>query len=104
MSKLISMFVIKQCLSVLAAGLLVFLMTLSVAMSANAADEVALNLALEAARAQVPGKVVAHEKADERVGIDGAKTLQPVYRVKIFSQQGVMKTVFVHRQSGQVVE
>jgi hypothetical protein len=90
-----------------------FIMTLMMSLSlvASASDtavEVTIKHALEAAQANTPGKVVAHEKADERVGSEGnakdTKTLQPVYRIKILSLQGVMKTVRVHRQTGLVIE
>lgn len=75
-----------------------------VSLATAADEEVAVNVVLKAAKAHTPGKVVAHEKADEQVGEEGAKTLQPVYRVKILSEQGVMKTVLVLRQTGQVIE
>ncbi|MEH6448053.1 MAG: hypothetical protein V7765_05245 [Oleispira sp.] len=106
MTKLINTSVLKP--------ILVFLMmTLGMALSATGqaselVNEIAVNLALETAQVHTPGKVVAHEKADERVSDDGtaksSKTLQPVYRIKILSQQGVMKTLLVHRQTGLVVE
>lgn len=100
MSRLIPMFVTKPLLKIW----FIFLLALTFAVFVQASDDIALDVALEAAQAQVPGKVVGHDKANESVGKKGAKTLQPVYRVKIFSQQGVMKTVFVHRQTGKVVK
>jgi len=69
-----------------------------------AAQEVVLSAALEAAQVQVPGKVISHEKAEEMVGEEGAKVSQPVYRIKILSDQGVMKTLLVHRTTGKVVQ
>ena len=69
-----------------------------------AAQEVVLSTALEAAKVQVPGKVISHEKAEEMVGEEGAKVSQPVYRIKILSDQGVMKTLLVHRTTGKVVQ
>ncbi|MGR6874360.1 PepSY domain-containing protein [Pseudomonas sp. HK3] len=85
--------------------LLFCVMSLGAVLTASAADaEIAVNVALATAQAHTPGKVVAHEKADEQVGQNGAKTIEPVYRVKILSKQGVMKTLFVHRQTGKVVE
>lgn len=71
---------------------------------AVAAQEVVLSAALETAKAQVPGKIISHEKAEEMVGEEGAKASQPVYRIKILSDQGVMKTLLVHRQTGKVVQ
>lgn len=68
------------------------------------AQEVVLSAALETAKAQVPGKIISHEKADEMVGEEGAKAAQPVYRIKILSDQGVMKTLLVHRLTGKVVQ
>lgn len=65
------------------------------------AAEVAIKKALETAQAHTPGKVVAHEKAD--VPVD-SKTPQPVYRIKILNQQGVMKTLLIHRQTGLVIK
>jgi len=70
---------------------------------ANEVD-VAINVVLETAKSHTPGKVVAYEKAEEYLGEEGAEILQPVYRVKILSEQGVMKTLFVHRQTGQVTK
>lgn len=106
MTKLINASVLKP--------ILVFLMmTLGMALSTNgqaseSVNEIAVNLALETAQIHTPGKVVAHEKAEEQISEDGAadsnKTLQPVYRIKILSQEGVMKTLLVHRQTGLVVE
>ena len=88
--------------------LLLLMLMLGSVLSASEPSEVAINVALEAAQAHTPGKVVAHEKADERFASPqtggAAHTLQPVYRIKILSQQGVMKTLLVHRQSGQVIE
>lgn len=102
MIKLFRLFAIKL-------GLLILIVTWRAALSANeAAAEVAINIALETAQIHTPGKVVAHEKADELLGTadagKGAKTLQPVYRIKILSQQGVMKILLVHRLTGQVIE
>ena len=101
MIKLFSLFAIKPVL-------LILMVTWGAVLSAEATAEVAINIALETAQIHTPGKVVAHEKADELISAasagKGAKTLQPVYRIKILSQQGVMKTLLVHRLTGQVVE
>lgn len=94
MPKLTPILAIKQFM-------LFFALSLGVMLPASAADEeIAVNVALKTAQAHTPGKIVAHEKADEQVG----ETIQPIYRVKILSKQGVMKTLFVHRQTGQVIE
>lgn len=94
----------------------VFLMaTLSITFSAIAFSsesiidaDVTINLALEAAQAHTAGKVVAQEKADELVRekgtAEGSESLQPVYRIKILSKQGIMKTLLVHRKTGLVLE
>jgi hypothetical protein len=106
MTKLISILAIKQLFisfTVLFSMAAVLLFG-PVSLATAADEEVAVNVVLTAAQAHTPGKVVAHEKADEQVGEEGAKTLQPVYRVKILSEQGVMKTVLVLRQTGQVIE
>jgi len=98
MIKLLRLFIIKPTL-------LTLLLTWGASLSANeGALEVAINVAIEMAQTHTPGKVVTHEKADELVGEKGAETLQPVYRVKILSQKGVMKTLLVHRLTGQVIE
>jgi hypothetical protein len=101
MIKLIPILAIKQFL-------LFIVMTFTVSLGtvfANASGaEVAINVVLETAQAHAPGKIVAHEKAEEQVGKDGAKTLQPVYRVKVLSPQGVMKVLLIHRQTGLVIE
>lgn len=101
MIKLFRLFAIKPVL-------LILMVTWGAALSAEATAEVAINIALETAQIHTPGKVVAHEKADELLSATstgkGVKTLQPVYRIKILSQQGVMKTLLVHRLTGQVVE
>ena len=105
MIKLISILAVKNLFMSFA---VLFSMTIVLSFGpaslAAADEEVAVNVVLKAAQAHSPGKVVAHEKADEQVGEEGAKTLQPVYRVKILSEQGVMKTVLVLRQTGQVIE
>jgi uncharacterized membrane protein YkoI len=102
MPKLFSVSVFKSFLSVL-------VMLLSMATSANdTVTEITIKSALETAQAHTPGKVVAQEMADELVSeegsLEGSETLQPVYRIKILSQQGVMKTLLVHRQTGRVIE
>ena len=96
--------VIKAMLRCLLVLLATTFSVTGLAVESNA--DVAINVALEAAHAHTPGKVVANEKADELVSMspEEPKTLQPVYRIKILSQQGVMKTVFVHRHTGQVLE
>lgn len=73
----------------------------------DSGNDIPIKLALETAQALAPGKVVAHEKVEELVSDGtgkGVKTLQSVYRVKILNQQGVMKTLLIHRQTGLVVK
>lgn len=104
---------IKPVLQLLSSALLALSLALAgvvASFSAVAAEaDVAINVALKTAQTHTPGKVVAHELAEELVAEKGAgsgaeKTLQPVYRVKILNTQGVMKTLFVHRKSGAVVQ
>jgi hypothetical protein len=96
--------------------IIVFLMaTLSIAFSAIAFssesvidNDVTINLALEAAQAHTAGKVVSQEKADvlfsEKGAVKASESLQPVYRIKILSKQGIMKTILVHRKTGLILE
>ncbi len=108
MTKLLRAFAIKPVLLTLMVTLGSVLFIGGGRVVANEPVDVAVNIALEAAKTHTPGKVVAHEKADEMVGnvisATEIKTLQPVYRIKILSPQGVMKTLLVHRQTGKVVE
>ncbi|MFT4908475.1 MAG: hypothetical protein ACI978_002566 [Oleispira sp.] len=110
MPKLFSVPLIKSFLSFFVMPLIMIFMV-SVNMFASANDEaveVTIKFALDVAQAHAPGKVVAQEKVDELVSeeglVDGSETLQPVYRIKILSPQGVMKTVLVHRKTGLVIE
>lgn len=73
----------------------------------DSGNDIPIKLALETAQALAPGKVVAHEKVEELVSDgsgEGNKTLQSVYRVKILNEQGIMKTLLIHRQTGLVVK
>lgn len=80
----------------------ILLLTWGAAPWANEAEnEVAINIALETAQAHTPGKVITHEKAHV-MATDN--TQQPVYRIKILNDQGVMKTLLVNRKTGLVIE
>lgn len=104
-SSLLLTSVLKPVPLVMVTTLVMFWSSVSVADDTSQKNaEIAVNVALETARKHVPGKVIAHEMADETVGEKGAETLQPVYKVKILSTQGVMKTLLVHRKSGEVVQ
>lgn len=110
MPKLFSVSVIRSFLSFSVLPLIMMLM-MSFSMLAAANDgaaEITIKLALEVAQNHTPGKVVAQEKADELVSeegaVEGSEALQPVYRIKILSLQGVMKTVLIHRKTGLVIE
>ena len=80
------------------------------ASSINAAEVnagIPVSQALKTAQAHIPGKLVAHEEASELISYpekSSVKSSQPVYRIKILSTQGIMKTILVHRKTGQVVE
>ena len=64
--------------------------------SSALAKDVTVQQALKTAQENTPGKVVAHEKADEKG--------EPVYRIKILSDKGVMKTLLVSISSGKVIK
>lgn len=88
-------------------GILFIFMALSVHLHAAKADEgIMLSQALKTAQEHTPGKVVAHEEVNELIHYPeqtSEKNAQPVYRIKILSTQGVMKTILVHRKTGKVV-
>ncbi len=65
--------------------------------SAWAADPaISLKKALEVAQASTPGKVLSNELTDK----DGT----PAYRVKILTQQSVIKTLFIDATKGELIK
>lgn len=88
-------------------GILFLFIALSIhSHAAKADDGIMVSQALQTAQEHTPGKVVAHEEVHELIHYpdpSSEKNTQPVYRIKILSTQGVMKTILVHRKTGKVV-
>ncbi len=74
--------------------------------AAEPSEEVKVSQALKTAQEHTPGKIVAHEGVSQLIHYpeqSSEKSTQPVYRIKILSTEGVMKTILVHRKTGKVV-